>query len=195
MREDIGGGTMKDRSKVNFVIAALMFLCMMAIAGIGFLMKFVLIPGKERWVKYGRNVDLSLLGMDRHGWGTIHLIIGFILLGLLVLHIVLHWKMILNMYHGLIGSQRARRIIASVFIVASVILITFSFFAKPEVREIGRGEGRQGTGYGYEETIEHSESSIEVAEKYNVPAEYLKEQYGFTINDVERIIDEYHKNH
>ena len=94
---------MFDKSKVSFVIDALMFLCMMAIAGIGFLMKFVLIPGKERWVKYGRNVDLYLLGMDRHEWGTIHLVIGFILLGLLVLHIILHWKMILAMYHRFIG--------------------------------------------------------------------------------------------
>lgn len=218
---------MKDRSKVNFVIAALMFLCMMAMAGIGFLMKFVLIPGKERWVKYGRNVDLSLLGMDRHEWGTIHLIIGFILLGLLVLHIVLHWKVILNMYQRLVGSRRARRIIASIFIIASVMLVIFPFIVNPEVQELGRGEGRAEQGYveETEETIEHPENEssievrgymtlIEVAEKYNVPIEYLKKhldipkstsneeklswlrkRYGFTMSDVERIIDEYPKNH
>ncbi|MBU0567408.1 DUF4405 domain-containing protein, partial [bacterium] len=87
---------MSDKSKVNFVIDALMFLCMMAITGTGFLMKFVLIPGQERWVKYGRNVELLLLGIDRHEWGAIHLVLGFILLGLLVIHIILHWKMILG---------------------------------------------------------------------------------------------------
>ncbi|MFH1773983.1 MAG: hypothetical protein ABH874_03380 [Methanobacteriota archaeon] len=106
------------------------------------------------------------------------------------------------MYQRLVGSRRARGIIASVFIVASVILITFSFFVEPEVREIGQGERRQGTGYGYEETIEHSESSIEVAEKYNVPTEYLKEHLGIpeSASSKEKLgwlrkIDEYYKTH
>jgi len=218
---------MFNKSKVNFVIDALMFLCLMAIAGIGFLMKFVLIPGKERWIKYGRNVDLSLLGMDRHEWGTIHLVIGFILLGLLVLHIILHWKMILGIYHRLIGSRKARRIISSVFIIACVTLVILPFIVNPEVQELGRGEGRVEHGYveETEETIEHPENKssievrgymtlIEVAEKYNVPTEYLKKhldipkstsdeerlswlrkRHGFTMRDVKRIIDEYHKSH
>ncbi len=111
---------------------------------------------------------------------------------------------------------------------------------KPEVREIRRGEGRQSTRYGHveekEETLEHPEKGlkdgshkahrhtkssievrgymtlIEVAEKYNVPTEYLKEhlgipksasseeklgwlrkRYGFRMGDVKRMIDEYHK--
>ncbi|MFN3531210.1 MAG: hypothetical protein ACK41Q_01645 [Candidatus Brocadia sp.] len=36
-----------DKSKANLVIDALMFLCVMAMAGIGILMKFVLLPGKD----------------------------------------------------------------------------------------------------------------------------------------------------
>jgi len=55
---------MPGKGKLNFIIDALMFICMMAIAGLAFLMKFILIPGKERWAKYGRGVELSLLGMD-----------------------------------------------------------------------------------------------------------------------------------
>ncbi len=50
-----------------------MFLCMMAIVGIGMLIKFILLPGKEAAVVYGRKVDLLLFGLDRHAWGTIHL--------------------------------------------------------------------------------------------------------------------------
>ncbi|MDO8745939.1 MAG: hypothetical protein Q7J76_12610 [Candidatus Brocadiaceae bacterium] len=38
-----------NKSKISLVIDALMFLCVMAIAGIGFLMKFVLLPGKDTW--------------------------------------------------------------------------------------------------------------------------------------------------
>ena len=131
-----------DKSKLNLVIDALMFLCIMAIAGIGFLMKFVLIPGKDRWTEYGRNVGLFLLGMDRHEWGTIHLIIAFILLGLLLLHIILHLKMIAGMFDKLIASRKARWVIAIVFLITCALLISFSMFVKPEVKEPGRGEGQ-----------------------------------------------------
>ena len=54
------------KSKINFIIDFLMFIFMFAIAGIGFLIKYFLIPGKERWIKYGSNVDLFLFEMDRH---------------------------------------------------------------------------------------------------------------------------------
>jgi len=142
---------MSDKSKVNFVIDALMFLCMMAITGTGFLMKFVLIPGQERWVKYGRNVELLLLGIDRHEWGAIHLVLGFILLGLLVIHIILHWKMILGLYRKLIGSQSTRRIIAAVFIIVCLIGLISPFIVKPEVQEPGQGEGRHRAAHSYGE--------------------------------------------
>lgn len=98
---------MMDKSKVNLGIDALMFFCMMAMAGIGLLVKFVLLPGKDTWAVYGRKVELFLFGMDRHQWGMIHMIIAFVFLGLAVLHIILHWKMILSLYTRLIGSMVA----------------------------------------------------------------------------------------
>lgn len=134
---------MFDKSKLNFLIDALMFLCMTAIAGLGFLMKFNLIPGFARWDKYGRSVELTLLGMDRHQWGTIHLTIAFVLLGALVLHIILHWKVIVGIYQRLIPHQPARRIIAVVFIAAAALLLLTPVTVKPRVEELGRGEGRQ----------------------------------------------------
>ena len=51
-----------DRSKLNFVIDALMFLCIMAMAGLGFLMKYILPPGREVVARYGRNLLLTWLG-------------------------------------------------------------------------------------------------------------------------------------
>ena len=136
-----------SKSKVNFVIDALMFLCMMWIVGIGLLMKLVLVPGKERWVKYGRGVDLSLLGMDRHQWGTIHLIMGLVLLGLLALHVLLHWKAILSVYQRLIDNRKTRRTIAFAFIIVCLFWTILLFIVKPEVQEIERGKGRGGHVY------------------------------------------------
>jgi hypothetical protein len=54
-----------DKPKLNFVIDALMFLCLMALAGLGFLMKFALPSGREAWAKYGSNLQFSWLGWDR----------------------------------------------------------------------------------------------------------------------------------
>ena len=82
------------KSKLNLILDALLLLCIAAIGGIGFLMKYVIVPGYLRWEIYGRNVDLFFWGMGRHEWGTIHLVIGFVFLALLVLHIALHWGML-----------------------------------------------------------------------------------------------------
>src|SRR3989339_1428248 len=113
---------MMDKSKVNLIINTLMFLCVMAIAGIGLLIKYVLLPGKETAAVYGRKVDLFLFGMDRHAWGTIHFIIACVFLGLLTAHIVLHWNMIVSVYRRLIGSAVARRIVAITIFIAGVFL-------------------------------------------------------------------------
>ena len=36
------------KGRLNLIVDALMFLLMAAVAGLGFLMKYVLVPGKER---------------------------------------------------------------------------------------------------------------------------------------------------
>lgn len=132
-----------NKTKLNFVIDALMFLCMTAIAGLGFLMKYVLLPGRESTIKYGRRVDLSLLGLDRHDWGAIHLYLGFLLLALLVLHIVLHWQMIPGLFARMVANSRERSRIALVYAVLAAALVLFPFIISPEVRDAGAGEGRR----------------------------------------------------
>ena len=82
------------RSKWNFIIDICMFICMILLASIGFLIKYTLSTGREAWQLFGKNVELSMLGLNRHVWGDIHLYIAFVLLGLFLLHILMHWKMI-----------------------------------------------------------------------------------------------------
>lgn len=131
-----------DKTKLNFVIDALMFLCLMGLTGLGFLMKYILLPGREAWAKYGRNVELSWLGWDRHDWGQIHLYLALILLGVLVIHIILHWQMILGLFARLIPNPRTRTRVALAFLILTVLLLYFPFLITPDVRERGRGGGR-----------------------------------------------------
>ncbi|MCD4773266.1 MAG: DUF4405 domain-containing protein [Bacteroidales bacterium] len=132
-----------NKSKLNIIINAVMFICLMAVAGMGFLMKFVLIPGQERWVKYGENVELSLFGLDRHEWGTIHLILGFALLALLIVHIILHWNVILCTYKKIIPNAKIRILVTTSFIILCFLLLTSPFLVNTSVNEISRGNGRQ----------------------------------------------------
>jgi hypothetical protein len=133
-----------DKPNLNFVIDALMFVCLMALAGLGFLMKYALLPGREARVKYGRNVDLTWLGWDRHDWGQIHLYLAFILLGLLIIHLILHWQMILGLYARLIPDPRMRTRLAFALLILTVLLLYFPFLITPDVQERGRGGGRRG---------------------------------------------------
>jgi len=134
-----------SKSKINFLIDSLMFLCMTAIAGIGFLMKVVLIPGEDRWIKYGKNIEIYVFNMDRHQWGTVHLVIALVFLGLLLLHTILHWKLIVGLFSNLINNKSTRKLITIVFVLFSIFLFLFAFIVKPEMGEIIQGHGRQVT--------------------------------------------------
>jgi len=195
---------MPDKAKLNFIIDALMFVCMTAIAGLGFLMKFILIPGKERWAKYGRSVELLFFGMDRHEWGTIHLGIAFTLIGLLALHVILHWKVIAGLFQKMVDNQKTRRLAAPAFAMVSLFLLFAPLAVKPEIQEIERGQGRLEHGSlttpeagnigcgGCPEMAAHEAAHpidshgevrgfmtlAEVSEKYDVPIHCLKTHLG-----------------
>ena len=128
--------------RLNFVIDALMFICLMAMAGLGFLMQYILPPGRRVHAVYGRNVDLTWLGWDRHDWGDIHLYLAFTLLGLLAVHLILHWSMIVGLCARLIPDPKQRHWVVLAFLVISLLLIYFPFLITPEVGERGRGGGR-----------------------------------------------------
>jgi hypothetical protein len=131
-----------DKGKLNFLVDASMFLCMAAIAGIGFLMKYVLLPGKEAWAVYGKRVELSWIGLDRHAWATVHLYLAFMLLGLLLLHIILHWQMIIGLFHRFILAANLRSEVTILFIILWASLLFFPFFIQPEVDDSEPGKGR-----------------------------------------------------
>jgi hypothetical protein len=110
--------------KLNLVIDGLLLLCLAAIAGIGFLIKYTLLPGYKRWEIYGRNVDLSFWGLDRHECGTIHLVIGF-------------WGVIVSVYRALIPNTVLRYIVVVVLVCLTILLFAFPFLVKPDVQERG----------------------------------------------------------
>ena len=131
------------RAKVNLLIDVLLTLLLAAMAGLGFLIKWVLVPGYLRNAIYGRGVELYWLGLDRHQWGTVHLYLGVATLALLILHVVLHWGQVVTIYRWLIGSGGVRVGVAIVLLALIVALMAFPALVTPDVEEGGgHGAGR-----------------------------------------------------
>lgn len=133
------GGKM-DKSNLNFLIDILMFLTLMTLAGLGLLIKYVLIPGRTAWAKYGVQVDIIWLGLDRHAWGEVHLYLAFLLLSLLALHVILHGKIILGFLTRFISQPALRMGMASVFFLVGMTLLALPLLVTPEVNEVGSRE-------------------------------------------------------
>jgi hypothetical protein len=126
---------MKVREKINLIVDLLLTLALGIIAGIGFLIKYTLPPGRERILKYGENKDLVFLGLDRHQWGSIHLVVAFVMLGLLVLHIFLHWKTILCLVGKAIPQAWLRRSLWLIVGFLCLVFVLFAFFISPVQKE------------------------------------------------------------
>jgi hypothetical protein len=125
------GNWFKDKTKINLTIDTIMFVVLMAITGIGFLMKYVLVPGYIRKM-YDDNVELYFLGLNRHGWGSIHLWLGFLLLSLLAFHIILHWKIIISIFQRMVPIKRWRIVISVIMLVIGLFMALFPFLIKPK---------------------------------------------------------------
>ncbi len=130
------------KAKINFIIDAIMFILMGLLAGIGLLIKYVLLSGEERWIKYGHNVDITFWGLDRHEWGQIHLIVAILLVAFLVLHIVLHWNTIVCLYKRIISNRAVRILCALTFMVVTLLLVLFPYFIRVETKELASGRER-----------------------------------------------------
>jgi len=132
------------KAKLNLIIDALMAVLMAAIAGLGFLMNWVLIPGEQRPAVYGSRPDLYHLGWDRHQWGDLHLVLGIALLALVVLHVVLHWGQVVGIWRRMVGNRVARVALAVGLFLLIAALMVFPALVTPEVVQGGHGSGHGG---------------------------------------------------
>jgi len=123
---------MKNHGNINLLIDFLLCLVLALMAGIGFLIKYVLLSGRERILKYEENIEYNFLGWDRHEWGDIHLLVGWILLALLVLHILFHWNVIVCLVRRVIPGLSLRRWLVAAFSLLVSFLFVFPALIKPQ---------------------------------------------------------------
>ncbi|HQA07101.1 MAG TPA: DUF4405 domain-containing protein [Syntrophomonadaceae bacterium] len=121
------------KAKTNLIIDGIMLLVVMALIGTGFVRKYVLLSGSVSRQLYGTKVHMYLWGISRDGWANIHLYLGYLLLALVLLHIVLHWKPVTSIFKKLIPHPKWRPVIIVLFISLSLFLAFFPFICTPTV--------------------------------------------------------------
>ena len=80
------------RSTLILLIDGISFACFLFLTTSGILLHYLLPPGSGKWS--------DIWNMDRHEWGNIHFIISVVFFSVLSLHLVLHWKVIINLIKG-----------------------------------------------------------------------------------------------
>lgn len=79
------------KPKVNYIIDVIMVLLFLGVAKSGIVLYFFLPAGQRRggWQTF--------FGLTKHTWSAIHNWCGLLLIALILVHIILHWKWILEM--------------------------------------------------------------------------------------------------
>ncbi|MBN2862031.1 MAG: DUF4405 domain-containing protein [Bacteroidales bacterium] len=124
--------TGNSKSRLNLSIDIVMFILLLAMAGIGFLMKYVVVSGERRNELYGNHVDLEFLGLTRHQWGSIHLSVSILFLVLIILHIILHWKCIVSIYKCMFPSLFLQYSIVVFLCLFTILTLISPFILEPE---------------------------------------------------------------
>ena len=121
------------KAKTNLIIDGAMFLVMMALVGTGYVRKYVLLSGSASRHLYGTKVHMYLWGINRDDWATIHLYLGYLVLVLLLVHIMLHWKQVISIIKKIVPHPKWRLVIIVLFISLSLFLALFPFIITPTV--------------------------------------------------------------
>jgi hypothetical protein len=83
---------MTRRTTTNLVVDIVAFAAFVLLTSTGLVERYILPPGTGRFQ--------SLWGLDRHQWGQVHFWIALFLMGVLAMHVVLHWKWIVCVVRG-----------------------------------------------------------------------------------------------
>lgn len=94
------------RPQLNFLVDTAAFVLFLLLMSSGLLLRYQLPPGSGELEGHGpgrgsmERVVTQLWGQSRHEWGDIHFWISVALIGVLALHLFLHWNWIVGIMRG-----------------------------------------------------------------------------------------------
>lgn len=113
------------RTSLNFWVDALAFAEFAFLATTGVLMRYLLPPGSGRFT--------TMLGLDRHEWGSVHFWVALAMFATLAVHLALHWKWIVCVVKGRSSEASGQRLLlGGVGLVGVVALAASPLFAPVE---------------------------------------------------------------
>lgn len=161
------------RPAQNFVIDAISFAAFVFLAATGVIMMYILPPGSGH--------ATTLWGMDRHQWGDVHFWIAIGFIGLLAVHLILHWKWIVCMVKGKQkqGQPEARTRVALglVGVFALLALAAAPILTPTEQTQRGGAQHRAGSAE-HQASLSFDESITlaEIAYVTGIPAAHLTQR-------------------
>lgn len=195
------------RSKLNFTFDAIAFAGFVFLTTTGVLMRYALPPGSRRFK--------TIWGLDRHEWGDIHFWISIVFLGLLAMHLVLHWRWIINIITGRPREGSGLRAGLGIVGLVGLLALATAPLLSPVDTTLESLSGRNLSSVQHGNVQVWGSMTLQEAEKATgVPAEHIIKQlgltpdlvedeclgdlrtmYGFTMDDVRLIIREYKDKH
>ena len=201
------------RNTLNFWVDFISFLVMSGLIWTGLLIHYVLPPGTGGQHS-GRK--LTLLGLGRHDYGDIHFYMALAMIGLMVIHVWLHWAWVCGTVNKLLGTKAAgsarRAVYGVAVLVVMVALICGSlFWIKSRVNPANRADEQENIAHqSHSATLISGQitlvqaakicglSTEELVFQLQLPAEVdvnerlgrLKRRYGFEIEDVRKILEQ-----
>ncbi|HOB75441.1 MAG TPA: DUF4405 domain-containing protein [Phycisphaerae bacterium] len=114
------------RSRLNFWIDTLALFAMLGLIATGWVIYYTLPAGSGG---HGRGAAWTLWGWSRHDWGNLHFWLAVGMVGLLLVHLVLHWGWICAMTQSLLpgGNGGTKRLgTATRTILGGTTLLAFA---------------------------------------------------------------------
>lgn len=115
------------KSYINLIIDIILLLLLAAISGIGILIKYIMPSNYSVCREDVTSYASDIMGMNRHEWGYIHWILGLFFLFFILLHIALHWKMIISTFNRMIPNRAICNIVCVVILALVVLFIVLPF--------------------------------------------------------------------
>ncbi len=192
------------RSRKNFITDSLAFVLFLFLVTTGVLLHYLLPPGSGH--------SSTIWGLGRHDWGDIHFYIAIGFLGILVIHLFLHWNWIVNLIKGRKKIASGRRALLGFVAVLAIAALAVSPLLSPIENSEGNRteENHQMHTSEAESDIDGSMTLSELRDKTGVPVSYilaelglpettsaetklgkLRNQYGFEMDRVRVLVAKY----
>jgi hypothetical protein len=185
------------RSALNYLIDAAAFVAFLFLLSTGLLLRYQLPPGsgglegRGSGRGTGDRAVTQLWSWSRHDWGELHFWIAVVLIAVLALHLLLHWKWIVCMTRGTRSEASGLRFGLGLASLVALLILTIVPLVVP-TSETTRDELREQTLSDGESDVhisatdwDHLRGSMTLAEaaaEGGMSVEYLREKLGLAEN-------------